>query len=170
MPKDVPGPDDQPPVTDIPEVKEGPHQSRRSKAGDLGWYAVIGLVGALAIAFTGPCSDQQQRERRKEAAIKAEQEKAAKAKAARNALESDTFAMCDLMVKSGLVSEDTFDPEWGGTFAARGTIGVVSRKFTATNGFGAKLTSRYECEWDSKSDMIVSLVVTDPYGERHKIR
>lgn len=84
--------------------------------------------------------------------------------------EISTGAMCDLAVKRALVSEDSFDPEWGGSFRAEGDIGVVSRKFESTNGFGAKLTSRYTCKWDSKRDVIVSLEVTDPYGETTKLR
>jgi hypothetical protein len=82
----------------------------------------------------------------------------------------DTGAMCDLAVKRTLVSEDSFDSELGGSFHAEGNIGVMSRKFAATNGFGAKLTSRYTCKWDSVNDRIVSLTITDPFGETTKLR
>ena len=90
--------------------------------------------------------------------------------ASRGPSETNTNAMCDLAVKSVLVSEDSFNPEWAGSFHVEGDIGVVSKKFDSTNGFGAKLTSRYTCKWNSKTDTIVSLEIIDPYGERRKLR
>lgn len=105
------------------------------------------------------------------AAERVKNEQAAKIEeASRGPSETNTNAMCDLAVKSVLVSEDSFDPEWGGSFHAEGDIGVVSKKFDSTNGFGAKLTSRYTCKWNSKTDTIVSLEITDPYGETRKLR
>jgi hypothetical protein len=84
--------------------------------------------------------------------------------------EVDTNAMCDLAVKRTLASENSFDPELGGTFYADGNIGTVTKKFDATNGFGAKLTHRYTCKWDSVKDAIVSLTVTGPTGETTRLR
>lgn len=84
--------------------------------------------------------------------------------------EIDTGAMCDLAVKRSLVSEDSFDPEMGGSFYAEGDIGNISRKFNATNGFGGKLTSRYFCKWDFVNDRIISLTIIDPFGGITKVR
>lgn len=97
-------------------------------------------------------------------------EPAAAIEPVRGPREADAIVACDLAVKRSLVSEGSFDSEWHGSFYAEGDLGVVSKKFDSTNGFGAKLTSRYICKWNSKTDTIVSLEITDPYGETRKLR
>ncbi|EQB12265.1 hypothetical protein [Novosphingobium lindaniclasticum] len=135
-----------------------------AKRGCFGCLTVLG-IGALALFGYTVYSFQQS------AVQHVKDEQAAEVeRATRGPSETNTNAMCDLAVKSVLVSEDSFDPEWGGSFHAEGDIGVVSKKFDSTNGFGAKLTSRYTCKWNSKTDTIVSLEVTDPYGETRKLR
>lgn len=96
-------------------------------------------------------------------------EPAAAIEPARGPREADAIVACDLAVKRGLISEGSFDPEWHGSFHTEGDLGVVSKKFDSTNGFGAKLTSRYTCKWNSRTDTVVSLEVTDPFGETTKL-
>jgi hypothetical protein len=124
-----------------------------------GCFGFLGLAALLIIAGPVFCSSKS-----------TEQEQAVEPQEAKGANEADTGAMCDLAVKSALVSEDSFDPEWGGSFHAVGDIGVMTRKFDSTNGFGAKITSRYTCKWNSKTDTIVSLEITDPFGETRKLK
>lgn len=129
-----------------------------------GCLFTIGAGTALLFGYLVYSSQQAAVER-------LEEKKAAEVeRASRGPSETNTNAMCDLAVKSVLVSEDSFDPELHGSFYAEGDLGVVSKKFDSTNGFGAKLTSRYICKWNSKTDTIVSLEIIDPYGERRKLR
>ncbi|GAB7553897.1 hypothetical protein NRB_34070 [Novosphingobium sp. 11B] len=130
------------------------------------WGCTIPL-GAGAILLFGYIIHSNQ-----QAALQrvADEQVAAAEKASRGPNEIDTGAICDLAVKGALVSEDSFDPEWGGSFHAEGDIGVMSRKFDSTNALGAKLTSRYTCKWNSRTDTIVSLEVTDPFGETKKLK
>lgn len=135
-----------------------------AKRSCLGCMIPVGIGGMLLFGYTVYSFQQAGLQELKD------KEAAAIEMASRGPSESDTGAMCNLAVKRALVSEDSFDPEWGGTFHAEGDVGVMSRKFNSTNGFGAKLTSRYTCKWNSKTDTIVALEITDPYGETRRLR
>lgn len=135
-----------------------------AKRGCMGCMIPVGLGALLLFSYTIYSLQERQVQALKD------KEAAAVELTSHGPSEIATGAMCNLAVKRALVSEDSFDPEWGGSFHAEGDIGVMSRKFESANGFGAKLTSRYTCKWDSKRDVIVSLEVTDPYGEMRKLR
>ncbi|MYL98601.1 hypothetical protein GR702_12580 [Novosphingobium sp. FGD1] len=84
--------------------------------------------------------------------------------------EVTAVTVCDMAIKGSLVSEGSYDPEFRWDYSAAGSVAFVSRKFDSQNGFGAKITSRYRCKWDAAADTIVSLEVTDPYGETRKLK
>lgn len=158
-------------MTDEPSEKRHPDWWDRmfddgpgAKRGCFGCMIPVGLGALLLFGYTIYSLQEHQVQALKD------KEAAAVELASRGPSEISTGAMCDLAVKRALVSENSFDPEWGDAFHAEGDIGIMSRKFESTNGFGAKLTSRYTCKWDSKRDVIVSLEVTDPYGETRKLR
>ncbi|WP_145961048.1 hypothetical protein [Sphingosinithalassobacter portus] len=84
--------------------------------------------------------------------------------------EIDVVSVCDLAVKSTLVSESSFEPAWRWQFAVNGNTATVRRKFEATNGFGAKITATYHCEWNDTQRRITALRVLDSLGQESVLR
>lgn len=73
---------------------------------------------------------------------------------------------CDLAVKSSLTSESSYDPDFSWKYSATGNQAEVMRKFEATNGFNAKLSSAYLCRYDWGRKRIAFLQIVSPYGTR----
>lgn len=71
---------------------------------------------------------------------------------------------CDLMVKSALKSESSYDPNWQWQFARVDGHASVMRKFEAINSFNAKLTSSYVCKYDDATDRIIYLAIIGDGG------
>lgn len=73
--------------------------------------------------------------------------------------EGYVVSACDMMVKSALKSESSYDPEWQWQFTRVNGHASVMRKFEAINSFNAKVTSGYVCKYDDATDRIVYLAI-----------
>jgi hypothetical protein len=78
--------------------------------------------------------------------------------------ETDIVAECDMSVKQALVSYGSYDPAWEWSYKVNGNEATVLRRFEATNGFGAKVSSTYLCKWNIAAERITSLQTIDALG------
>lgn len=78
--------------------------------------------------------------------------------------EAEAATICDMIVERALVSGDA-DTDWSWNYSlGKGNTVRVVRGFTSTNGFGAKLKSRYFCDLDASTKEPTRLVIETPYG------
>jgi hypothetical protein len=78
--------------------------------------------------------------------------------------EIEIVTECDLTVKGSLASESSYDPESSWNYTLSGGQAEVLRRFEATNGFGAKLSSAYDCKFDVARKRITFLQTVSPSG------
>ena len=78
--------------------------------------------------------------------------------------ETDAVAACNVTLKSYLVSRSSFDTETMWQFNKMGQIGYVTRDYEATNSFGAKISSKYVCQYDFGKSRVVYLATEGPLG------
>ncbi len=83
--------------------------------------------------------------------------------AQKSASEAEVVAACDAAVKQALVGDSRMDWTWDYGFGEGDRI-EVARGFKAENAFGAKLRSRYSCEFDAGTGAITKLEVEGPFG------
>lgn len=76
----------------------------------------------------------------------------------------ETLAACQVMLKRHLVSKDSFEDKGGLEFMQRGSRGIVTQNYSATNAFGARIDGTYYCEYDPASRSITALVTDGPLG------
>jgi hypothetical protein len=83
--------------------------------------------------------------------------------------EAEAVTICDMIVERALISGDAdTDWSWNYSFAGGDTVRVV-RGFKSTNGFGAKLQSRYFCDIDARTKDVTRLVIETPFGSEKVI-
>lgn len=80
--------------------------------------------------------------------------------------ESEIVTKCDIAVKSMMASKSSFDTSFGWDFSRHTATKRVTvlREFEAQNGFGATLSSQYECVVDVANMEFVSLRIQEPTG------
>jgi hypothetical protein len=78
--------------------------------------------------------------------------------------EAEAVTACDMIVERALISGDA-DTDWGWNYSlGEGDTVRVVRGFTSTNGFGAKIKSRYFCDIDASKKDVTRLVIETPFG------
>jgi hypothetical protein len=82
------------------------------------------------------------------------------------AQEAVIVGSCDRATEAALTSQGSFDPAWSYDLQQDRNNGraMVKRRFEAKNGFGAEISSEYECVVDARSMDLVSLRVREPSG------
>lgn len=93
-----------------------------------------------------------------------EPSKPAKPQSMMQQLETQVVTECDLAIKSSLIAQDSYDPEFQWRYIDGGNNAEVLRHYDSTNGFGGKVTSIYDCKYDGVKKRIVSLQTASPYG------
>jgi len=79
--------------------------------------------------------------------------------------ETEIVTMCDLSVKSALISEADLDFGWKFVPRSANEYRVV-RGFKAQNGFGANLKHTYFCTYDTSTKRVTKLEVEGPGGSQ----
>jgi hypothetical protein len=82
--------------------------------------------------------------------------------------EGEVYAvsLCDQTVKASLTAESSYGPQFGWDYQVTGRTGEVLRKFEATNAFGGKITSAYDCKYNIDAERVTFLQVVSPTGVR----
>ena len=78
--------------------------------------------------------------------------------------ETEVVTYCDMMIKQSLVSESSYSAAWSWNYSWDGAYATVMRKFDATNGFGATITSSYICKVDGATQHLAYLATMGPIG------
>lgn len=78
--------------------------------------------------------------------------------------EAEAATVCEIVLQRNLKSSDSFRTRGMWTFIEEKGHGVISRDYSAINGFGARMDGTYYCEYDPVSEKVVNLAVMGATG------